>query len=258
MTNFDFLKKYQRLQDGIMYDKLLSLEFATVSYCSIDTSEFWNNALVNRALSEFEMAQIEKLFKDLSRKSVFYFENKPNLHSFIQNLLDKEYTKTFKDCWQFWNGAKIDNKYFEKIIKVNTEKELQIFLKTFDECYTKDDPQNPYGELGSYLNVAEQSWHKHNRTNRIEYFIVYKNDSPVAVSSLSNFENLGYISNVGSLKNVRGEGYGKAATLFCVYRSIENGNTTHCLATEEGHYPNNFYNKIGFETKFKAVGYKKN
>lgn len=92
---------------------------------------------------------------------------------------------------------------------------------------------------------------------RIEYFMVYKGNKPVAVSTLTNYGDIGYISNVGSIREVRGEGFGKAATLFCVKESIKHGNKEHCLATEEGAYPNEFYKRIGFATRFTAIGYTK-
>ena len=107
------------------------------------------------------------------------------------------------------------------------------------------------------MNVARKVWSKYKRTNRLQYFVVFKGSEPVAVSTLTNFENIGYISNVGSLEKVRGEGFGKAATLFCVQESIKNGNDIHCLATEEGHYPNEFYKRIGFESRFNAIGMSK-
>jgi len=56
---------------------------------------------------------------------------------------------------------------------------------------------------------------------------------------------------------VRGQGYGKAATLYCIEQSIKNGNFEHCLATEENTYPNEFYKNIGFSTRFTAIGYTK-
>jgi len=75
--------------------------------------------------------------------------------------------------------------------------------------------------------------------------------------TLTNHDGIGYISNVGSLRKVRGEGFGKIASLYPVSQSIKNGNLEHCLATEEGTYPNEFYKRIGFETRFTAVCYVK-
>lgn len=124
-------------------------------------------------------------------------------------------------------------------------------------CFQKDDPQNPYGTLGDYLTVAEKVWHRHHATDRIEYFTAFDGNEPVAVSTLTNFKQIGYISNVGSLRKVRGQGFGKLATLYCVDVSKKRDNHYHCLATEEGTYPHEFYQRIGFEKKFSAVCYKK-
>jgi len=122
---------------------------------------------------------------------------------------------------------------------------------------SKNDPQNAYGELGDYLIAAEEIWQKYHKTNKIEYFLIYKDKTPVAVSTLTNYENVGYISNVGSLKKVKGEGYGKLATLYCIEQSKKNGNSIHCLFTEEGTYANEFYKRIGFNSLFTAVAYTK-
>lgn len=257
MTNFDFLQKYVRLQHGIMFDELTDLRFATVGISLTDKSSYWNNALTNQVLNEKEISEIEELVISRGRNPCVYFENSPELKELAEALKKRGYKETWEDCWQFWNGKQIETNHFDNIKKVETPEGLQVYLDTFNACYQKNDPQNPYGELGDYLKVAKAVWHKHKGTNRLEYFVVYEESNPVAVSTLTNFEGIGYISNVGSLRGVRGKGYGKAATLFCVDNSIKNKNTEHCLATEEGAYPNEFYKRIGFVSSFTAKGYTK-
>ncbi len=257
MTNYEFLKKYQRLQEGIAIDKIIDLGFASIGFSLKDKSSFWNLAIVNTVVNDSQIALIEDNLIKLQRNPTIYFEDRPDLSPLANLLEGKGYKKSFADAWQFWKGEVIDESHFSSVKKVDSEEMLQTYLKTFNECYLKDDPQNPYGELGEYLQTAEDAWHKHNGTGRLEYFIAYKADSPVAVSALTNFEGLGYISNVGTLPGVRGEGFGKLITHYCVFRSIENGNTEHCLATEEGEYPNEFYKRIGFETRFNALAYTK-
>ncbi len=255
MNNFNFLINMQKLQFGIMYDNLIDLEFAIIGYSKTDKSAFWNLALTNRVLRNDEIFQVEDKFKELDRAATIYFESRRDLDSLASTLSDYGYKKGFEDSWQFWKCGDIDNKNFDSVKIVTTPEKLKTYLETFNACYQKNDPQNPYGELGDYLKVAEAVWHKHNKSNRLEYFIIYKGDKPVAVSTLTNFEGIGYISNVGSLREVRGEGYGKTATLYCIQQSIKNGNDQHCLATEEGAYPNEFYKRVGFEIRFTAVGY---
>lgn len=257
MNNFEFLKKYQKLQYTIMFDKLIDLDFAIISYSKTDKTSFWNNALTDRILRVGEVLEIEKTLRTLERTSALYFENRKDLLPLTELLKDKGYKQDFEDSWMFYKGEQIDKRLFGSIKKVTNKEELRGFLSTFDACYQKNDPQNPYGELGDYLKVTEEVWYRHNKADRIEYFVAYQGDKRVAVSTLTNYGGIGYISNVGSLREVRGKGYGKTVTMYCVKRSQDHGNKDHCLATEEGTYPNEFYKRVGFNTRFTAVGYVK-
>jgi ribosomal protein S18 acetylase RimI-like enzyme len=255
IKGFDFLRKYQELQHGVMYDKLIDLSFARIGYSEIDRATFWNFALTDKVLSSEELTIVKEELQKLERKAAIYFVNKDDLNPLSEFLTQNGYVKDYEDSWMFYKDLAISESRFNQVKKVETEQDLETFLKTFDNCYQKDDPINPYGELGDYLKVAEKVWHKHKDTNRLEYFIAYKETKPVAVATLTNYEGIGYISNVGSLREVRGEGYGKLVTLFCVYTSQKHNNSIHCIATEEGTYPNDFYKRIGFETLFTGICY---
>ncbi len=255
MNPIEFLRKYQQLQYNIMFDELINLRPAIIGYSKIDKTTFWNNALLNQLVSEEQLNQIQEKMHSLNRTPAIYFEDRPDLKPLVKLLVKNKYKKNFEDSWMFYQDKEIDTSLFSSVKKVETKEDLKIFLKLFDECFQKDDPQNPYGLLGDYIKVAEKAWNKHHQTNRIECFIVYDKKEPVAVSTLTNYKGIGYISNVGSLIKVRGKGFGKLATLFCVYVSKKHGNSIHCLATEEGTYPNEFYKRIGFKTLFNGVCY---
>lgn len=257
MNNYQFLRDYQDLQYSIMFDKLIDLKFARIGYCKGDESGFWNLALTDQLLTQKQLLSMESTFKKLKRNPTVYFENKLSLKQLVDFLLANQYKLNNEDCWLFHSGENIISDRFFQIKKVNNDQELRIFLTVFDACYQKDDPQNPYGALGSYLKVVEKSWFKHHVSNRIEYFIAYADSQAVAVSTLTNFNQIGYISNVGSLRKVRGQGFGKLATLYCVDLSKKRGNKYHCLATEERTYPHEFYQRIGFIKKFSATYYTK-
>ena len=257
MSNTLFIKKYQELQRGVLFDQLIELGFATISYSKIDKTTFFNNALVDSVLTEEQLTKIEESLKELERSPAIYFENNPELQALKTSLEGKGYAKEWEDSFMFHSGEGIDTNRFNSVKKVNTESELELFLKTFDTCYQKDDPQNPYGELGDYLALAKSAWRKHHQDNRVEYFIVYQSEKAVAVSALTSYQGLGYISNVGSLKEIRGQGFGKLATMYAVQSSLDQGNSEHFLITEEGHFPNEFYKRIGFQTRFTALGYSK-
>lgn len=257
LSNYDFLRLYQELQLGIVFDELFNLDFAVVSYSKTNDSYYWNGSLTNQPLNDAQIVLVEKKFSSLHRRPSFYFEDLPGMSKFASKLKSKNYTKEYVDNWLFWDGGEISNRHFDTVKKVADKKELDVFLRTFDKCYQADDPQNPYGEQSGYLPSAKVPWLENNASGKVEYFIVYDGKEVVAVSSLTNLNGIGYISNVGSLRSVRGQGYGKAATLYCVNTSINHGNNLHCLATEEGHYPNDFYSRNGFSCRFKAVGYVK-
>ena len=252
MTNYQFLQKYVELQKDIMFDEVFDLVFATICYCQTGDSEFWNNALVNSVLGQEQIEAVVAKLKGLNRKSAFFFENREDLAPFAQILERQGYTQAAEDSMMFHSGENINTSRFSEVKKVTSDEDLEIFIEIFDKCYQKDDPLNPYGELGEYLESARIAWKKFQNTNHLEYFIAFENDQPVAVASLTNYGGIGYISNVGSLLSVRGKGFGKLVTHYCVDQSRKSGNTLHCLATEEGTNPNLFYKAIGFETRFTA------
>ena len=258
MNNFTFLQNYQELQLNITFDETIDLQFARIGLSQIDSTSYWNMALTNQILNDNELYEIERIMKAKNRQPAIYFENKQQLIPLINFLKRKNYQFKYEDSWMFFDNQKIIEPLPNQIKKVTNKNELEIFLKTFNQCYQNNDPQNPYGKLGNYLKLAKKAWKQHHSSNRVEYFIVLKNNSPIAVASLTNYKQIGYISNVGSLRSVRGQGFGKAATLYCVAQSKKNKNKIHCLATEEKTYPNYFYKKIGFSTKFPAVCYSKN
>jgi len=257
MKNNDFLKNYIQLQTDIMYQEVIETEAATIPLCNIYDSSFFNYAQVDKLISEEQLEEIESILKQKNRMPALYFENREDLQILKNFLSDKGYQQSWEDSWMFHDGQDIDPTRFDQVKKVANDQDLEVFQTTFDSCYQEKDPQNPYGTLGDYLKTSERAWIDHHKTNRVEYFIVYKKNTPVAVASLTNFANIGYISNVGSLRSVRGEGFGKVASLYCVVKSFQNQNQVTALATEDGDYPNEFYTRIGFETKFSAVGYTK-
>jgi len=259
MTNFDFLRRLFDLQKGFSVDKIIELGFATIAFNATDNSVLSNFALINELITKEQLEKIANELQNLNRTPAVCFENREDLMP-LKNFVEREsYKKKYEDCWMFYQSDKPSFHTSEKLVKeVKTEKELETFLETFDACYQKDDPQNPYGDVKNFLKSTKNSWMKFRDSDRLQYFMAFKNDHPVAVSALNNYQSFGYISCVGSLKKVRGEGFGKTATLYAVTKSIENGNKETFLATEERTYPNEFYKRLGFVTKFTDVIFAKN
>ncbi|KKT65713.1 MAG: hypothetical protein UW61_C0040G0007 [Candidatus Curtissbacteria bacterium GW2011_GWC1_44_33] len=224
LSNYDFLAAYQNLQTGIEFDELIKRSSATVSHTAKNAAPYCNFALINKMLSDEEFSELEHLFSSLERTPVIYFENKPTLVKHLDRFKKRGYEKAFEDSWMFYERDVIDKSRFPQVKKVDDHKSLEVFLKTWDASLQSGDPQNPYGSVKGYLDNYRQAWLKFGASNRVQYFIVYDGEQPVATALLHSFEGVGYISNVGSLQTVRGRGFGKLATLYAVKRSQQIGN----------------------------------
>lgn len=260
MTNADLLEIYLHLQDGIISDRLLSTHFpeSIITFCKADTATYWNFALVKKVLTEQELRKIEQVFIKLGRLPSIYFENKKAFSPLQKLLVKKAYQISFQESWMFYEKKSLVLPTDYKVKEVRNEQELTLFLKLFRQCYQKDDPQNSYGEIGEgYIKRLREAWKSYHSSQRVEYFLFYKDKEPVSISTLINYKNAGYISNVGSIPQVRGLGFGKLATLHCVSRSRDKNHRYHFLATEEKSFMQEFYQRIGFTTKFTTIDYVK-
>lgn len=123
MNNFQFLNDYKELQYTIMFDKIIDLHFASVSYCAGEESAFWNQALVNQALNKEQLGLIEDTLIKLNRQPAVYFENRESLRPLVKFLLKNKYRPYFEDCWLFHSGVEIDSDRFVQVKKVLTERE---------------------------------------------------------------------------------------------------------------------------------------
>jgi ribosomal protein S18 acetylase RimI-like enzyme len=260
VTNSDLLETYLHLQDGIIADRLLTLSSpeAIITFCKADEATYWNFALVKKVLSEQEIDLLEQAFVKLRRPPSIYFENKPSFSPLQKLLIKKNYQISFQESWMFYEQKSFVLPTDYQVKDVSNEEDMTLFLELFRRCYQKDDPQNSYGEIGEgYIKQLKKAWERYHGSQRLEYFIFYKNNDPVAISTLINYKNAGYISNVGSIPQVRGQGFGKLATLHCVRRSQELNHGYHFLATEKKSFLQKFYERMGFTTKFTTIDYVK-
>ena len=252
MDNFNFIKKFQ------LYDQsatLIHLPYGDIVYNKKLDTRFENYLLIKTLLKKEDFVLVEEEFKKLERIPTIYFEDKDELLPNTELLRENGYKNSWKDSWMFYKELISFQNEFTKVKEVKSEKELQLFVETFDNSYQKNDPQNPYGDVKEYLGGIKEKWEEYGQTEYIKYFIDYADDAPVGVAALTSTDGLGYISAVGTLQNVRGKGYGKLITQYAVYISQQIGNTSHFLLTEEGTYPYEFYQRIGFVHQFSTLGY---
>lgn len=235
---------------GYTTDKIIDLDFATVAISETDSSNFWNWALVDDLIDSKKLLEIEDKLKQYDRQLAIYCPQDNDLELLYQFLKSQGLEKTAQDCYLFYDQEKVSDLDFSKIKIVDSEKDLEIFLTTADQCYQVNDPQNVYGQLGEFLKTIKRAWHNLHHHGKIELYLAYEQEKPVAVSMLSPDQKVSYISTVGSLPSIRGQGFGKLVTLYAVKKSIAKGCQQCCLVTESHTYPHEFYQRIGFSNKF--------
>lgn len=238
-----------------MFDEITKYHNTISCFSQFDPPPYWNYTYITTPPSMEDLSYLETYWQRRNRAMTFYFENTPENKNIKSFLSSHKFSHHFEDSWMFYEGKILDKTHFESIKEVRNEKDLADFIYAFDNSYQEGDPQNAYGRLNDYLPLSEQAWRKHKDTDKLHYYVAYKDGKPVAVSALTLYKDIGYLSNIGSLPSARGQGYGKAVTLFAVKESVKRGHHHHVLATEQGTYANDFYQRLGFKTHFSAVAF---
>jgi len=80
-------------------------------------------------------------------------------------------------------------------------------------------------------------------------------DRVVGFASLISLEGVGYVDNVVTLTEFRRRGVASAVVSRVVEASSESGDETTFLFADDGGKPMKLYERLGFETRHKAVGF---
>lgn len=137
MDNYSFLRTYFFLLQQLMFQTLIELDYAPISYSEIDPAIFWNIALINKLLNKQQLDRINEEYKKVKRKPAVYFENSKKNEGIGKSLDTFGYKKTYEDTWMFYTYNEISKEQFNLVKKVKNENDLDIFLTTFDQCYRK-------------------------------------------------------------------------------------------------------------------------
>ena len=250
----EILKSFINMFNGKFITEIKETENIIYVYSELNDEKWWNFALLKKPIKVKDISLIEKFFTERKRKPSVYFHDGPEFEN-IKLILNKDYKISAEDCWMFWNKEipEIDS---SGIKEVKTDDEFNMWIETFINSYVKDDPQNPYGEQMDFAKLLKRFWDE-GKTKKEKYFLAFDGTMPVAVGILASYNKKGYIYSIGSIPSVRGRGFGKKISLHCIKESFKQGNDSHFLATEKGHYPFAFYERIGFDPEFVAYLYTK-
>ena len=65
MSNYDFLRQYQQLQKDVMFNNIIDLSFALISYSKEEKSTFWNWALLENNINQRELDEIDASLSEI-------------------------------------------------------------------------------------------------------------------------------------------------------------------------------------------------
>lgn len=249
LDKFEILKAYVYLNKDKIIDEVKETKNIIFAHSKDSTEEWWNFALLKNPLTIKDLKLIETFFEKRKKLPSVYFSD--DFDSTKDFLLKKGYSLNTIDSWMFWNHLSPELKN-ENIIKINNDKDFESWLDTYIKSYPENDPKNPYGEQKEFASILKNLWYERKIKNEQFYMALNSINKPVAVGLLTNHNKIGEISAIGSIPEVRGKGFGKKMSLYCVQESFKQGNNYHLLTTEEGDYPYEFYKRIGFEPKFTA------
>lgn len=259
MSNDDFLMLSQKMLYKLRYyDDLTNIGSAQIATNNLDETIWWNNVTFSGDISD-KILEIENYFQSRNRKTTFYFAEDGQNIEFEKILRNGSYKQTDYEVWLEVKNPTISKDRFGQIEQIMNMEELGLFIETVDKGFSPDDPDNPYGGLGDeYLDKIRQSFDFCGADGKIKYYIIFsENNEPVGVGCLTNYHNIGYISNLTVLPQFRGQGFSKVLINYLLDLSIKVGNITHCLATEVDSKPDKIYRHLGFVEMFRAKYYTK-
>ena len=194
---------------------------------------------------------LENQFKNINRISSIYLgKNDTSYNENKELLLANGYTLNNTDVYMILeNAKKVDINKQIKIIE--NEKEYNDFMKVLSSAYNdsiENANENVYADAVTdcYYNAIK------NTLNNKEHIhiIVYNNDIPVSVATLSYVDGVGGINNVGTAQGHWNKGYGKQliSYLINIFENLGGGILT--LSTEYHSKNQQFYEKLGFKEKY--------
>ncbi len=259
MDGNQFLKLYQEtLFEERFYDRLETIDGIQIASVDFDDSMWWNNATTLNNLSQESISLVEKYFAGIGRKPTYYFAEGKLGDELEKTLSSLGYEQGSYEVWLEMQNPHIDNEKFEQVREVKSQDEMNVFLRTIDAGYGANDPDNPYGGLGKYLDQLQNAFTARGDHAKIKHYVIFNDEGlAVGVGSLTSYEGIGYISNIATIPSARRHGYGSAILNYLLDLSVKKGNSIHCLATEIGEYPDRLYRKIGFTELFRAKYYVK-
>ena len=215
----------------------------------IDTDERSVPALVNT---------ITKFYKAKNRKPAIYttpFSRPNNLPELIEKA---SFKVDSQDAWMFYEGPKPKVELPDRfaIKKVETLKEMKVFVNIFNRSYGGASPDEPYGALPKeYGDSLLASFSQKTDNVKVINELGMLDGVPMAIGTMVCSDGFAALYNLGVSPEYRKRGFSEIMSLNRIREAMELGNGVIFLQTEKGSYNERLFAKWGFSTEFVGKGY---
>lgn len=254
---------HYQLQQNIYYSQQTRIKGALLLSSDKIKDYFWNYAAeidVNKDHVKELVNTIIRFYESNNRTPAIYITPFTQPNNLVEYLKEMGFGLQFRDAWMFYEGiqskeGQIPHSF--SIREVKNTNDMDIFVKIFNESYGGTPTEGePYAGLPTYYGEAlKESFSKLHPNKKIINYLASMNNKVVGIGSFIFSRGYGGIYNVATIPEYRKKGVGTAISKKIIDNSIKHNIKVLFLQTEKGSYVEQFYNKLGFATKFIGEGY---
>jgi len=265
--NFEKYKIIMNIQYNILrgtaFDSKVSLDGCDIYKSSVVADSFCNFVIINNEDifdKKSALANIEQNFAEINRKPCIYIPRLINKHAEYKSYLINNCYKINDTDVCMTLVAPINNIETPKtinIIRVSNNEQYNDFMEVLESAYGGEiSIDNPYA--GSITDEYHEAIRLSLGNDKFKHFVLYKDNRPASVATLSYYDSYGIISNVGTKKEFQNHGLGKQIIKHCVDKFNDVDGKSIFLITELDSKNERWYQKLGFEPIFVNEQYIKN
>jgi len=254
------MNKLCQMLNGLYLDNIIKTDNFSIFYSNLISNNFWNMAILNKEDSLDDVSilrDIEQIFKEINRQSCIYIPLIMHNHDRYKDLLISKgyYIGDIHSC-MFYEAQTNDTNITNKIIRVENKEQYNDYMEVIASAYggevTEEDPYAG-AVTDEYYVAIKNSLDKSN----INHYVLYQDDEPVCVATLSTANESGSINNVGTKKEYQNKGLGRQMMAHIINEFNNLGGKELSLATEYNSKNERWYERQGFKTKFIVEQYAK-
>ncbi|MEI6054006.1 MAG: GNAT family N-acetyltransferase [Candidatus Saccharibacteria bacterium] len=171
-----------------------------------------------------------------------------NYEKYKQLLLRNNYKLDDTHAYMVYSRrSEVNIHVTEKVIRVKNKDQYNDYMEVLSSAFGGEiSADNPYA--GSINDEYYQAIKDSLNNNDIYHYVLYKDDEPACVATLSTANKTGSINNVGTLKGYQNKGLGKQIMSYMISEFEKLGGKELFLFTEHNSKNEQWYERQSFKT----------